>query len=239
MMHSIKARTFSVLSLLCLAFYPAGAWPREYQPLQEIRQVATEFLKNTVEQGSGTRRVQIGQIDSRLRLPICRSPLVPFLPAGANPKGNIAVGVRCSGPKRWKLYVSAKVTTYDKVVVLTRNLPRHSKISAEDVRLVEHDITDVTAPLVTKLEEAIGKKLTRSLPADLPLTYSLLRDPIIIHRGQRVTLLYRSPGIEVRGTGTALGNGSKGEHVSARPPGGSRAVAGVVLRPGIILVNQN
>ena len=236
--HCIRKRALTVLFTFWLSVFSVNAWPLEYQSLQEIRQVAAQFLQNSVEGNGGKHRVQIGEIDSRLRLSLCSSPLMAFLPPGVNPKGNITVGIRCSGTKPWKLYVSATVKTYGKVVVLTRGLPRHSKISADDVRLEEHDITHVTSPLLAQAEEAIGKHLTRSVSADQPLTYSLLKNPVVVRRGERVTLLYKSPGIEVRSSGTALENSSTGKRISVKPHGASRVVDGVVLQPGVILVNQ-
>ena len=237
--HSTKKQIFPLLSIAYLACIPANSWSGEFQPPQEIHEVASQFLQSTVDKNGNRNRVQIGEIDSRLRLPRCTSSLVPFMPPGVDPKGNITVGIRCSEPKSWKLYISARVTTYDNVVVLTRSLPRHSMITSEDVRLVEYDVTDVTSPLLTRVEEAIGKELSRSLPGDRPLTYNVLSNPVVIRRGQRVSLLYKSPGIEVRGSGLALGDGTKGQRIAVRPHGVSRTVTGVVLRPGVILVNQN
>lgn len=235
---SIGAGIFILVLVAWFICSPTVAWPQAHQPRHEIRQAAAEFLQQTVAKNGNMEHVQIGQIDSRLRLPLCGTPLVTFLPPGVTPKGNITVGIRCSGPKPWKLYVSARVVTYQHVVVLTRSLPRHSTITEDDVRLKRHNTTLVTSPLLTEVAEAIGKELTQTLPAERPLTYSVLKNPVIIRRGQRVTLLYQSPGIEVRGSGTAMADGGKGERISAKPLGTLRAIAGVVLQPGVILVNQ-
>ncbi len=237
--RSIGIRILGLFSVAWIISSPMDVWSQEHQRQHEIRQTAAEFLQRAVANNGNMNRVEIGQIDSRLRLPVCHQPLVSFLPPGVTPKGNISVGIRCSGPKPWKLYVSARVTTYENVVVLRRSLPRHSKITVDDVHLEKHDTTSVTSPLLKEATEAIGKELTQSLPAGRPLTYSVLKNPIVIRRGQRVTLLYKSPGIEVRGSGTALGDGGKGERISAKPLRTSRALTGVVLRPGVILVNQN
>lgn len=229
---------------LCLFYIGSFALPataqstQAYQPLEQIRESAEEFLRSILDNDGTRKSVQIGQIDSRLRLSRCPSPLVAFLPAGVRPQGNITVGVRCAGPKPWKLYVSAKVRIYQEVVVLRRSLPRHSRIAMQDVVLAELETTFITSPVVTEIAEAIGKELTRSVTADRPLTYSMLRQPVVVRRGQRVTLLYRSPGIEVRGSATALDDGGRGEQISARPLGASRTLTGVVLRPGVVLVNQ-
>lgn len=226
-------------AIISVALFPPNAWPGEHQSLQEIRQVAAQFLQGIVEKNSGTTRIQIDEIDSRLRLSACESAPVAFLPPGVNPRGNITVGVRCSGSKPWKLYVSARVRTYDDVVVLTRSLPRHAEITAADVHVVQRELTNTSSPPLTRVEEAIGKRLIRSVPADRPLTHNILKKPIVIRRGQRVTLLYKSPGLEVRGSGMALDDGGAGERISARPQGNPRTVTGIVLGPGIIGVNQN
>lgn len=239
MRASLNRPTLLAFVIALSACFLASARAMEYQSPQEIRQTAARFLEGLLENDDAIKRVQIGPIDSRLRLSLCGSPLVPFLPHGATPKGNITVGIRCSGSKPWKLYLSATVKTYREILVLTRGLPRHSQLSAEDVRLEQREITNINLPYLTEAEQAVGKYLTRSLPADYALNYEVLKDPVIVRRGERVILLYTSPGIEVRGSGTAIEDGSKGERISVRPDGASRVIEGVVLKPGLILVNQS
>ncbi|MGF1614568.1 MAG: flagellar basal body P-ring formation chaperone FlgA, partial [Gammaproteobacteria bacterium] len=226
-----------LIIILLLSLTSVGA--EEYQSLEEIRDIAAAFLNRMMQHNEDLNRIKIGSIDSRLRLSQCASPPVAFLPPGASMRGNVTVGVRCSDPKPWKLYLSATVRIYRDVVVLRRALPRDARVGVEDVQLTEHDITDLHSPILTDIEEAVGKYLTRSFPADQPLTHSVLKNPLLIRKGQRVTLFYRSQGLEVRGIGTALKDGSRGERISVKPHGTARVVEGIASQPGVILVNPD
>jgi len=63
-------------------------------------------------------------------------------------------------------------------------------------------------------EECLGKETTRTIAAGQVLTADALREPLLVKRGEAVTVYARSYGVVVRLTGRALDSGSRGSLVS-------------------------
>lgn len=229
-----------ILALVGFAIAPLCTMAEEIQSLTEIRDVAAQFLRGIAREDDETSRFQIhiATLDRRLRLPDCQSELVAFLPQGSRKSGNLTVGVRCTGPSPWTLYVSANAKQFRKVVILKRPTPRGTKLTADDVTVKERDVSRLPTGYLTNLDDAIGKHLARNLPDQYPLTHSLLNRSQLVRRGQRVTLLVKSIGLEIRSAGTALQDGAWGDRISAKNLHSSRVVQGTVSAPGLIEVNS-
>ena len=89
----------------------ALAGEEEYQSIDSIRSAAKDLLAQHPEfQNSANTTISIGKIDARLTLPVCSSPLETFLPSSAKIQSKTTVGVRCTEPRPWTLYVSANIT---------------------------------------------------------------------------------------------------------------------------------
>ena len=69
-----------------------------------------QFLESQSEINQHSKfTIRVGRLDSRLRLSACESALETYLAPGGKLSGKTSVGVRCSGPKPWALYVPATV----------------------------------------------------------------------------------------------------------------------------------
>ncbi len=108
--------------------------------------------------------------------------------------------------------VDAQVDLPQEVVVVKRALPKGFIISAQDVMLQRVDklkgeefFVDVT--------EVIGQETVRAIDETTALTPSLLRRPMMVKKGDIVTIRAKSTGIEVRSQVTALADGCKGDMI--------------------------
>jgi len=116
------------------------------------------------------------------------------------------------GPARFLL--QAEVTRPSAVVVAVRSLPRDALIRAGDVAL---DWTAAgTGPVegFHSLDEVVGMQATRAIPAGKVIAPGSIRAPLLVRRGEVVTVRARSPGICVRTQARARDDGSLGELVA-------------------------
>ncbi len=116
------------------------------------------------------------------------------------------------GPVRFPLDVQVAVPAA--VVVAVRSLPRGAIIRALDVKL-QHDVSpqERSQPIYS-LQEVIGKETTCAIPQGKILLKKSVRAPLLVRRGEVVTVYARSPGVRVRTTGRVRDSGSLGELVS-------------------------
>lgn len=113
------------------------------------------------------------------------------------------------GPVRFA--IDARVTLPPAVVVAARSLLRGTVIRADDVQLQRGGPDDTPGDSFQSIAEVVNQETTRAIPAGKILERNLLRAPLVIQRGEVVTVYARSSGIRVRTTARARENGSLGD----------------------------
>lgn len=208
----------------------------ELQSIESIRQAAYTYA-DTQDTTRGTKRlIEVGAIDSRLRLPACTQPLNVFPSNTAPFQNNTTVGVRCQSNQPWTLYVPINVRVFERVATLNRPLPRGAIIKPDDITISEQDIQGLKYGYITDAKELQGKLLKRSLPAGSPLSSEVLTQPQVVRRGQQVSLMAKNEGLSISVTGNALSSGAIGEIVRVRNPVSKRIIEGVVVAEGVVEV---
>jgi flagella basal body P-ring formation protein FlgA len=206
---------------------------------QSIRAAAESFIAAEVLASYDVMpTVEAGRLDSRLKLAPCDQPLETNLPPGGRMLGNAIVGVRCSGTKPWNIYVPVKVSLYESVVVTASPMSSGQVISAGDVKLIERDVTRLHSGYFSGTTDVVGKKVKRSLPLGAVITRTMLREAIAIKRGQRISLVSGSGGLQVRMTGVAMADGAAGDRIEVRNLSSKRVIEGVVLSSADVQVGM-
>ena len=113
------------------------------------------------------------------------------------------------GPKRFPLDVQIAVP--QSVVVAVRTIVKGDLIRPGDVSL-----TAVHQPLaagagIASVETVIGREAARAIPSGRTLAADDVRAPVVVRRGDVVTIYARSPGIRVKAVARARQDGSVGE----------------------------
>ncbi len=224
--------------LLGLGGAAADAGLTAIQDLESLRGAAQSFLEAEAIARSGPLvAVEIDPLDPRLRLSACSRPLEAFLAPASRLIGPTSVGVRCTAPKPWKVYLQARVTVRQAVVVSARALPRNSLMDATDVTLREVDLGALNGGFFTEPAELLGMKLIRSLGPNQVITPSMLRQPLLIRRGEMITLVSSAGNLEVRASGRALTDGTMGGRIEVEAAN-RRRLDGEVIGPGLVRMGQ-
>lgn len=209
------------------------------QSHHSIRQVVYQFLAAQLSNGHDTGHkpeIEVGKLDPRLRLPQCATALRTFATGTRRLVGNTTVGVHCSGPKPWTLYVAAHTTVFGRIVVTTRPLPRGHVLNRSDLRVEERDLTTIRGTYLRQPAQAAGQMLRRQLQAGSVLRLNEIAPPILVHRGEQVSIDAGTGPVQVRVYGKALNNGAQGDLVQVRNLSSRRIVQGVVTGSGAVTV---
>jgi flagellar basal body P-ring formation protein FlgA len=207
------------------------------QSLDAIRSAAQEFVKQNVpsrEPGSVT--VNVGALDSRLRLVECTDPLKVSLPAGATFRARMTLGVSCTAPTAWTVYVPVNVETQSSVLVLRHAVGRGARLTAQDVEVQTRMVSGPGDDYLTDMAELSGRTLKRPLGAGAALTADAMAADAVIKRGQEVTLLAAAGGMEVRARGVAMTDAPAAGRVKAQNLASGRIVEGVVETADVIRI---
>ena len=199
-----------------------------------LRQVVTQFL--TVQAGGlpGQISVTVSAIDPRLSLAACAAPEA-FLPNGARAWGKTSVGVRCTAPSPWTVYIPAMVQVQGEYLAAAVPLAQGQTISLNDIARVRGDLTTLPPGIITETSQAVGYTVARSVALGAPLRQDALRSQQAVSNGQMVRLVSSGPGFKVTTDGRALASGSDGQTIQVRAPNG-QTVSGVARLGGLVEV---
>lgn len=198
---------FSALLVTQIAL--AGGNPQvsgEVQAVDDLRRWAEQFVRKQLENpahGSATIHAAAGALDSRLRLKRCTTDLEGVMPAAMPTTAQVRVGIRCRSPA-WTVYVPVAVATEMEVLVLRQAAARNSSITPADVDLQRHRVPGIATTYLTSPAQLHGRHLKLAAAPGTALTTDLLVADLLVRRGQRVTLVASSGGIEVRAQGEAI-----------------------------------
>ena len=198
-----------------------------------INDAAESLIRAQAGAASAHLTLTPAPLDPRLRLPACDQPLRAFITDG-QVRAQTTIGVRCEGAVRWTIYTSIAVETNASVLIARYALPRDANLSASDVQLVTRRVPGLLDSYLTDLAAVAGQRLKRPLAAGEPLMTEALAPALLIHRGQQVVLLARSPRVEVRMTGVALTDARASDHIRVQNLSSQRIVEGTVRSDGVV-----
>lgn len=224
--HPDLRRNTSIAALCAGLSLCAAA--QDIEPFERISAVAIAAVSAQLPPNA---RVSASVPDPRLRLPACAQAPVAAPPAARS--AHMSVAVRCADPA-WTVYVPVHIRDLRPVLVLTRTGTRGEPLSATLLGVQERDVMQLPFGYFEDIQALEGYVLRRTLPPGAVLTPYDAEPPRLVRRGQTVTVIGRSGGIEVRAAGTALSDASHGERVRVRNDRSQRIVEGTVTAAGVV-----
>ncbi len=151
------------------------------------------------------------------------------------PLGRASFMVRFISGERAR--VRARVVARDATVRSVRSLAKGALLTEDEVYTAMMDVRRIPRGAVRSLEGVLGKRLKRSLPADTVITESMLEEPPLVRKGEKVIILYRGPYLKVTTTGIAREDGSRGEVIVVLNAGSRKRLSGLVVGKGVVDVS--
>lgn len=206
------------------------------QSLASIRMQAEAFVMTQDYNSPYPPQVQLGRLDSRLRLKACPVELEVAFTHPEQNRGNTTLRVSCPVAPFWKLHLPARIAVFDDVAMTTRPLVRGQIIDVAAVVLQKTDVSRLNHGYFAKLEALRNLEARRNLPRGAVLTPKSLIPRRLVRAGQTVTLVLETGGLTVRSSGEALHAASHGQVVRIRNRQSQRIVEGVVVADGVVRV---
>ncbi len=209
--------------------------PEARQDLGVLKQAAVQFLRTQASGLPGEVKVTLGSIDQRMKLPACATPET-FFPSSSKAWGKTTVGIRCTVPSPWTIYVSAKVQVHGDYIVASVPLAQGQTITQTDIAKVKGDLTAMPAGIITDASQAIGRTVANSVRLGSPLRQDALRNQQAIQQGQAVRVILNGSGFSVSSEARALNNANEGQLTQVRTSGG-QVISGIAKLGGIVELN--
>jgi flagellar basal body P-ring formation protein FlgA len=210
--------------------------PSAKQDLNALKQTVNDFLQTYALSYPGKVTVNVGAIDPYLKLAPCED-VQAFLPAGSRAWGKTMVGVRCTTPKAWTIYVQATLNVYGQYLVATNPLAKGQQIGTKDLAVETGDLTQLPVGVLTDQAQALGRTLNVSMNAGSVLRQDLLKVVAVVQQGQTVKLISSGEGFSVSADGQAVTKANEGELVRVKVASG-QIVTGIARGDGQIQVGN-
>ncbi|MFZ6748387.1 flagellar basal body P-ring formation chaperone FlgA [Undibacterium sp. Ren11W] len=205
------------------------------QDLVQLKLLAEDFLKQQTLSYPGLIDISTTQIDRRLKLPACDNPR-PFLPSGSRIVGKVNVGIRCTTPKPWSIYLAAQIKVSGDYYVTAKQISQGQAILPTDILKVSGELSTLPAGAITNPEQVVGKSLSNSLASGSIVRLDAIKTTPIIQQGQSVKIISAGPGFQVTTDGVALNSAHEGQVARAKTISG-QVLSGVAKLAGSIEIN--
>jgi flagella basal body P-ring formation protein FlgA len=121
-----------------------------------------------------------------------------------------------------------------RIVVPAHDIARGDTISDGDLTYTTVDGAALMSGVPTKIDEVKGMQARRMLSAGQPFRSDDVRKPIVIAKGDTVTMQFIVPGVELTAMGRAMSEGGIGDSVTIQNPASYRMISGIVTAPGTV-----
>jgi len=176
-------------------------------------------------------------LDSRLNLPQCAEPLEVFTTTDLIKAGRTTIGVRCNAEKKWSIFTSVIIKTYQMVVVLSQPIRRGEIITRQHLAIEKREVSKLREDFVIQMEQVENKQVTRQLDAGTILSLRNIAEPKLIKRGDKVVISTTKSDFSIKMNGVAMMDGTKGQLISVKNQNSGRIINATVIEPGLVSVN--
>jgi len=230
---------FSHFLLLITMLLPSAGHALEYTKLDTIRDTVRQFIVTNLGGENPDTKVIVKALDPRLRLASCEHDLEVYLAPGTKLRGHSTVGVRCSTPNPWALFVPVHIELLVPVLTASKPLRRGQRLGAENLLVKKKSSTSLPSNYLRAGDVIIGQVAARDIGIGSVLTQSMFKPEKLVKRGQRVMLSMKSGAIAVRVSGIAMADGARGERIKVKNLSSERIVDGTVSDANLILVGSS
>ncbi len=230
--NTLIVKTFLAACLLCSAIGVSAT----QAPDTLVQAARGAALTAAREAGVNNSTASVARPDPRLRLADCPAVLDARLTGQPRLPGRAVVRVSCPAAPGWSVHLPVTVQASGAVLVAARPLPRGHRVQASDLRRQTTELGALAGQYLVDDAAAVGQSLRRSVGAGERLTPAVLQAPVLVRRGEPVTMHLQSPAFAIRTTGKAMANGAEGDRIAVENPTTRRVVQGTVTGEGRVMV---
>lgn len=130
--------------------------------------------------------------------------------------------------------LAAPAQTGIRIIVPAHDIARGETIAESDLTGAMVDGSALMSGAMTSMDTLVGMQTRRVLRAGEGVRADDVRRPVVVVKGQTVTMIFSAPGVELTATGRALSEGGVGDTVTIQNPASYRMITATVAAPGTV-----
>jgi len=227
-----KLKILVKITLIYLAILnpsQAMTFDREY-----IYNFIESYVENHVSVPTqGKLQIEVSQIDPRITLQPCLSPLSANIPEKHYGR-NVNVKIVCSDENSWQLFIPVKIQTIVPVLVTRMRVSKGTLLDSSNIEVIFKDSGQIRGTVLTDPSVVKGARTKRNLSQGRAITN---KNTCFVCKGQQVNIIAKSANFEIKSFGIALEDGSLGEVISVENKKSGRSVQGQVNAINQVVIN--
>ncbi|WP_052118324.1 flagellar basal body P-ring formation chaperone FlgA [Erwinia oleae] len=239
----LRKYSFPLVTLWCLSF-TAHAASDAATARRQIYQLAVDSATADIKRVAQANSWPEPQIKLNVFIPTevsrfrrCSQPLRVALPAGNRfDLARLRFDIRCEDSSGWEAAVTVKPDIYLPVLTAKAALPRGKVLAASDVEVKKRNVVGLRDGFISNPDDAVGFRLKMRVRDMQPLSLSMLDQPILVERAQRVVMIAGQDGVEAKMIGEAMKKGRKGDVITVKNLSSQRTVSAIVDGAGVVRI---
>lgn len=239
-----KANFRLLVSVLLAAPLLAAARPALPGARQQINAQAIEVAEKAIAdlaQRAGWRdyryTLNVLMPGNVATLPACSQPLrLSAAPLQLKTFARQNYRVACQSGTPWQSAVTVKTDLYLPVVMAGREVARGEVITPDALVMKRYNVANLRGEPLLSLEEATGLTAKRTLRPWKPILRTQLEQPLLVKRGETVTVISQTGDIRAQTAGVALKDGRLQQIIKVQNSSSERVIDAVVAGPGEVRV---
>ncbi len=210
---------------------------QQFQSHSDITSTVKEFISDSINMNDDSIKITTKPLDKRLKLHQCGIPLQAYWPPGAHPSGHTSVGIRCNDDKPWKIYISAQIKQYQEVWITRTAVSRGTILDRSHVALERKEVSNHNREYFSIDRSPVGLITKRPLRRGDILQVLALEKPMAVKRGDRVIVIARVNGLEIRTAATALNSAAEGDRIRVKNLSSKKELEGTLHKNSVVHIN--
>ncbi|MBA6389478.1 flagellar basal body P-ring formation protein FlgA [Colwellia sp. BRX10-3] len=229
-MHKLKILVKITLTYLAIV-NPGSAMTFDRDYLYNL--IKTHVENNVSLPAQGKLKVEVAEIDPRISLQPCLSPLTANIPENHNGR-NVNVKIVCPDEESWQLYIPVKIQTIVPVLVTRMRMNKGTLLNSTNIEIIFKDNSQIRGTVLTDPKVVFGARTKRNLSQGGAITN---KNTCFVCKGEPVNIVAMSDNFEIKSFGIALDDGSLGEIISVRNKKSGRVIQGQVNAINQVVIN--
>lgn len=238
--HFLTRRDIFILYFLVCS--PGISYGDPYlETLNQINTLSDTYINNytnvIAQHKPGTFEYSLSEANPKQKLTPCSSEIqVKPLP-GSFESGRFLLKVFCLTPTPWSVSLPGEINHFIEVVVTARPLSRGEIITVHDIAWKKFSAKQVRPGYTTNAEALIGFEVKRSLQANQPIKPNYVTPPILVKKGEYVSITAQLNSLKVKSAGVALSNGAMGQVILVKNRKTKRIIEATIFAPGQVKIS--
>jgi len=145
--------------------------------------------------------------------------------------------ISVNGAVKNKVRLSGWVDVFESVVCACRNLKKREIIEEGDLCLARKNISHLSSKTLTDIGKAVGLMIKHTIKKDTCIKEWMLEKPLIVERGDMITILAESGNLRVTTPGRVLAKGHMGELIRVQNSMSKKVIYARVINNSTVSVD--